>query len=145
MNQNFQVQGMTCGHCERAVTQAVQRIDPAAHCTSSGVDVQAPVLGEGAPAKAGAAAARQMNAVATPGVRCLPRISNLARGNHPCKSTNFRDEVQPPENGRRPVCARSTSVVLAGVLSGRHSRRVARRRGPAYPARAICPSSNCER
>ncbi len=30
MNQSFQVQGMTCGHCERAVTQAVQRIDPAA-------------------------------------------------------------------------------------------------------------------
>ncbi len=30
MNQNFHVQGMTCGHCERAVTQAVQRIDPAA-------------------------------------------------------------------------------------------------------------------
>ena len=24
----FQVQGMTCGHCERAVTQAVQHIDP---------------------------------------------------------------------------------------------------------------------
>jgi copper chaperone len=30
MNQNFQVQGMTCGHCERAVTQAVQRVDPTA-------------------------------------------------------------------------------------------------------------------
>ena len=30
MNQNFQVQGMTCGHCERAVTQAVQGIDPKA-------------------------------------------------------------------------------------------------------------------
>ncbi|MFT4243426.1 MAG: cation transporter [Acidovorax sp.] len=26
----FQVQGMTCGHCERAVTRAVQQIDPAA-------------------------------------------------------------------------------------------------------------------
>ncbi len=26
----FQVQGMTCGHCERAVTQAVQQVDPAA-------------------------------------------------------------------------------------------------------------------
>lgn len=24
----FQVQGMTCGHCERAVIQAVQQIDP---------------------------------------------------------------------------------------------------------------------
>ncbi|APW35869.1 heavy metal transport/detoxification protein [Rhodoferax koreense] len=26
----FQVQGMTCGHCERAVTQAVQQLDPSA-------------------------------------------------------------------------------------------------------------------
>ncbi len=30
MNQTFQVQGMTCGHCERAVTQAIQGVDPAA-------------------------------------------------------------------------------------------------------------------
>ncbi len=30
MNQTFQVQGMTCGHCERAVTQAVKAVDPAA-------------------------------------------------------------------------------------------------------------------
>ncbi len=28
--QTFQVQGMTCGHCERAVTQAMQQVDPAA-------------------------------------------------------------------------------------------------------------------
>ena len=27
---SFQVQGMTCGHCERAVTQAVQQVDPSA-------------------------------------------------------------------------------------------------------------------
>lgn len=26
----FDVQGMTCGHCEKAVTQALQRIDPQA-------------------------------------------------------------------------------------------------------------------
>ncbi|MGR3373241.1 heavy-metal-associated domain-containing protein [Pseudooceanicola nanhaiensis] len=25
---DFQVQGMTCGHCERAVTQAVRGLDP---------------------------------------------------------------------------------------------------------------------
>ena len=25
---SFQVQGMTCGHCERAVTQAVKQLDP---------------------------------------------------------------------------------------------------------------------
>ena len=30
MNQSFDVQGMSCGHCERAVTQAVKAIDPAA-------------------------------------------------------------------------------------------------------------------
>jgi copper chaperone len=30
MQYTLQVQGMTCGHCERAVTQAVQQIDPAA-------------------------------------------------------------------------------------------------------------------
>lgn len=28
--QQFTVTGMTCGHCERAVTQAVQTLDPAA-------------------------------------------------------------------------------------------------------------------
>ncbi|MBU0748212.1 MAG: cation transporter [Gammaproteobacteria bacterium] len=26
----LQVQGMTCGHCERAVTQAIQQVDPQA-------------------------------------------------------------------------------------------------------------------
>lgn len=30
MNQTFNVQGMTCGHCERAVTQAVKSVDPTA-------------------------------------------------------------------------------------------------------------------
>ena len=28
--QVFNVQGMTCGHCERAVKEAVQSVDPAA-------------------------------------------------------------------------------------------------------------------
>ena len=27
MQQVFEVQGMTCGHCERAVTQAIQGVD----------------------------------------------------------------------------------------------------------------------
>ncbi len=44
MNQTFNVQGMTCGHCERAVTQAVQSVDPQARITidraSGRVDVQ---------------------------------------------------------------------------------------------------------
>jgi copper chaperone len=30
MNQTFQVQGMSCGHCVRAVTQAVKNVDPQA-------------------------------------------------------------------------------------------------------------------
>lgn len=30
VNQRFNVQGMTCGHCERAVTQAVKTVDPQA-------------------------------------------------------------------------------------------------------------------
>lgn len=30
MKQTFSVTGMTCGHCERAVTQAVKNLDPAA-------------------------------------------------------------------------------------------------------------------
>ena len=40
----FQVQGMTCGHCERAVTQAVKTVDPAAEVridrATGKVDVQ---------------------------------------------------------------------------------------------------------
>jgi copper chaperone len=44
MNQHFNVQGMTCGHCERAVTQAIHRMDPHAHVTidraAGTVDVQ---------------------------------------------------------------------------------------------------------
>ncbi len=30
MNQTFTVTGMTCGHCERAVIQALQQVDPQA-------------------------------------------------------------------------------------------------------------------
>ncbi len=30
MNQTFTVTGMTCGHCEKAVTRAIQQIDPQA-------------------------------------------------------------------------------------------------------------------
>lgn len=29
----FRVDGMSCAHCERAVTQALRAIDPAAHVT----------------------------------------------------------------------------------------------------------------
>lgn len=30
MEQTFDVQGMTCGHCERAVSQALRQVDPQA-------------------------------------------------------------------------------------------------------------------
>ena len=30
MQQEFKVQGMTCGHCVKAVTQAIQLLDPSA-------------------------------------------------------------------------------------------------------------------
>lgn len=44
MNQTFNVQGMTCGHCERAVTQAVKSVDAAAEVridrAAGKVDVQ---------------------------------------------------------------------------------------------------------
>lgn len=30
MNQTFNVQGMTCGHCEKAVMQAIKQLDPQA-------------------------------------------------------------------------------------------------------------------
>lgn len=30
MNQTFKVQGMTCGHCEKAVTTAIKTLDPTA-------------------------------------------------------------------------------------------------------------------
>ena len=30
MNQTFDVKGMTCGHCEKAVTSAIRQLDPQA-------------------------------------------------------------------------------------------------------------------
>jgi len=30
MNQTFEVTGMTCGHCEKAVTRAIKQLDPQA-------------------------------------------------------------------------------------------------------------------
>jgi copper chaperone len=30
MNQTFNVQGMTCGHCEKAVASAIKTLDPGA-------------------------------------------------------------------------------------------------------------------
>lgn len=43
MQYQFNVQGMTCGHCERAVTNALQQLDPQAQVridrTQNRVDV----------------------------------------------------------------------------------------------------------
>ena len=33
MSPKFQVSGMSCGHCQQAVTRAVQQIDPEAQVT----------------------------------------------------------------------------------------------------------------
>jgi len=33
MNQTFEVTGMTCGHCEKAVTRAIKQVDPQAEVT----------------------------------------------------------------------------------------------------------------
>lgn len=33
MNQTFTVQGMTCGHCEKAVATAIKTLDPQAQVT----------------------------------------------------------------------------------------------------------------
>lgn len=50
MEHHFQVQGMTCGHCERAVTQAVKALDPQAQVQidrpSGQVTVQSPLARE---------------------------------------------------------------------------------------------------
>lgn len=44
MNQIFSVQGMTCGHCEKAVTTAIRTLDPQAEVridrTQNRVEVQ---------------------------------------------------------------------------------------------------------
>ena len=44
MNQTFKVTGMTCGHCEKAVTRAIKLVDPAAEVVidraQNKVDVQ---------------------------------------------------------------------------------------------------------
>lgn len=47
MKQAFQVQGMTCGHCEIAVKRALLQIDPAARIeidrAQNKVDVESPL------------------------------------------------------------------------------------------------------
>jgi copper chaperone len=50
MNQSFQVQGMTCGHCVRAVIAAVQTVDPAAEVKVDLASGQVQVQSDGDPA-----------------------------------------------------------------------------------------------
>jgi copper chaperone len=44
MNQTFEVTGMTCGHCEKAVTRAIKLLDPGAEVaidrTQNKVEIQ---------------------------------------------------------------------------------------------------------
>ena len=54
--QRFDVQGMTCGHCERAVTQAVRAADPAATVTIDRAAGRVEVSNASAPRAALAAA-----------------------------------------------------------------------------------------
>jgi copper chaperone len=46
MNQIFDVRGMTCGHCEKAVTSAIRQLDPQAKVhidrTNNRVEVDTP-------------------------------------------------------------------------------------------------------
>jgi copper chaperone len=46
MNQTFNVQGMTCGHCEKAVTRAIQQLDPQAEVKIDRAINQVEVLSE---------------------------------------------------------------------------------------------------
>jgi copper chaperone len=50
MMQTFTVTGMTCGHCEKAVTRAVKEVDPSAVVTidrtANSVQVQSTVARE---------------------------------------------------------------------------------------------------
>jgi copper chaperone len=50
MNQVFTVTGMTCGHCEKAVTRALKQVDPQAEVTidraANKVEVQSEQLRE---------------------------------------------------------------------------------------------------
>jgi copper chaperone len=50
MKQTFNVQGMTCGHCEKAVLRAVKQLDPQAEVTidraASRVDIDSSLTRE---------------------------------------------------------------------------------------------------
>ncbi len=46
MNQTFTVTGMTCGHCEKAVKQAIQQADPKAEVTIDRAANRVEVLSE---------------------------------------------------------------------------------------------------
>ncbi|MBQ0130696.1 MAG: heavy-metal-associated domain-containing protein [Comamonas sp.] len=55
MQHIFKVQGMTCGHCERAVQQAVQGVDAQAQVSIDRANHQVSIISEAAPAALAAA------------------------------------------------------------------------------------------
>ncbi len=64
--QSFDVQGMTCGHCVRAVTTAIGQIDPAAKVD---IDLDA---GRVRVSNASASAADLLRAIQSEGYRAAP-------------------------------------------------------------------------
>ena len=55
MSYVFNVQGMTCGHCERAVQQALQAVDAQAQISIDRANHQVRVISEADPAALAAA------------------------------------------------------------------------------------------
>ena len=65
MNQTFTVTGMTCGHCEKAVTRAINQLDPHAEVTIDRSANQVKVQSEQPRDLLGKAIAEEGYAVAT--------------------------------------------------------------------------------
>lgn len=57
--QEFQVEGMTCGHCERAVADAILRVDPGAKVDIDRAEGRARVHSAADPATIAAAIAEE--------------------------------------------------------------------------------------
>jgi copper chaperone len=64
MNQIFSVTGMTCGHCEKAVTRAVMQVDPQASVRIDRAQNRVEVLSEQARETLAQAIAQEGYAVA---------------------------------------------------------------------------------
>ncbi len=64
MNQTFTVTGMTCGHCEKAVTQAVKQVDAQAQMHIDRAANRVEVVSDASREKLAAAIAEEGYAVA---------------------------------------------------------------------------------